>query len=176
MIQVHYKEPHQPKAICERGVGEGGVMGSPVVMLNFFPKFETTQAACELIFLIDRSRSMGHSSPESPIQSVRDTMILFLKSLPAGCHFNIIGFGSTFTSLFHSSVPYNQTFLDQALRHVESMQADFWGTKLLPPLQHIYRQRPLPGLPRQVFVLTDGSVSNTAACIDEVKRNVKYGR
>ena len=178
VIQVHYKEPHQPKAICERGVGEGGVMGSPVVMLNFFPKFETTQAACEFIFLIDRSGSMGHSrrSPESPIQSARETMILFLKSLPAGCHFNIIGFGSTFTSLFHSSVPYEQSSLDQALRHAEGMQADLGGTELLPPLQHIYRQRPLPGLPRQVFVLTDGSVSNTAACIDEAKRNVKYGR
>ena len=172
VIQVHYKEPHQPKAICERGVGEEGVMGSPVVMLNFFPKFETTQAACEFIFLIDRSGSMHGSF----IESARDTLTLFLKSLSPGCYFNILGFGSRFEHLFPQSVPYNQENLDTAVAHSESVEADLGGTELLSPLQHIFKQKVLPGLPRQVFVLTDGAVSNTAACIDEVKKNAKQAR
>eukprot|EP00731_Ephydatia_muelleri_P029237 Em0020g881a len=85
------------------------------------------------------------------IKSARETLILFLKSIPPGCSFNIIGFGDDYESLFPSSVPYNQENLDRAIQHAEC-------------------------LPRQVFVLTDGSVSNTEACIQEVKRNVESAR
>ena len=63
-----------------------------------------------------------------------------------------------------------------AIRHAEGMQADLGGTELLSPLQYVFKQPLLPGLPRQVFVLTDGSVSNTHACIQEVKSNVKHAR
>ena len=98
-------------------------------------------------------------------------LIYKLKSIPPGCSFNIIGFGSSHTSLFRESVSYNQENLEYAIRHAESLQADLGGTELLSPLKHIFSQRLLPGLPRQIFVLTDGSVSNTQLCIDEVARN-----
>ena len=147
-------------------------MGSPAVMLNFFPKFETKKAACEFVFVVDRSGSMNGSF----IRSASETLVLFLKSIPPGCSFNIIGFGSRYTALFSSSVPYNQENLDVAIKHAESLQADLGGTELLPPLKHVFGQPLLPGLPRQVFVLTDGSVSNTNACIQEVRNNVKHSR
>ena len=51
------------------------------------------------------------------------------------------------------------------------MQADLGGTELKPPLEFIFKQKVLPGLPRQVMVLTDGSVSNTQDCISLVKKN-----
>ena len=184
VVLVHYKQPHQPTAIAEPArEGEEGFMGRHAVMLNFFPMSEIGQAACEIVFVVDRSGSMRSGSMGGmflggvpPIESARQTLLLFLKSLPVGCHFNIIGFGSSFRSLFPRSVPYEQVYLDEAISHAESLQADLRGTELLSPLQYIFKQELLRGLPRQVFVLTDGAVSNTAACIAEVKKNVKHTR
>ena len=175
VVVVQYKSPYEPKAIVEngeKGADKESMMSGPVVMLNFFPEFKSSKAACEFIFLVDRSGSMGGEF----IKSARETLILFLKSIPPGCSFNIIGFGSNYESLFPSSVPYNQENLDRAIQHAECVEADLGGTELLPPLQFIFGQRLLKGLPRQVFVLTDGSVSNTEACIQEVKRNVESAR
>ena len=175
VLLVHYSDPHQPKAITEPGRAKSGSeswMSNPAVMLNFFPKFSTVQAACEFIFVVDRSASMSGGF----IKSASETLVLFLKSIPPGCHFNIIGFGSRHQSLFPKSVPYDQKNLDTAVHHAEGLQADLGGTELLSPLRHIFDLPLLSGLPRQVFVLTDGSVSNTSACIDEVKKNVKHAR
>ncbi|KAL5473274.1 hypothetical protein EMCRGX_G027733 [Ephydatia muelleri] len=175
VVVVQYKSPYEPKAIVEngeKGADRESMMSGPVVMLNFFPQFKSSKAACEFIFLVDRSGSMSGEF----IKSARETLILFLKSIPPGCSFNIIGFGSNYESLFPSSVPYNQENLDRAIQHAECVEADLGGTELLPPLQFIFGQRLLEGLPRQVFVLTDGSVSNTEACIQEVKRNVESAR
>ena len=175
VVVVQYKSPYEPRAIVEngeKGVNKESMMSGPVVMLNFFPEFKSTKAACEFIFLVDRSGSMGGEF----IKSAGETLILFLKSIPPGCSFNIIGFGSNYESLFPSSVPYNQENLDKAIHHAEHVDADLGGTELLPPLQFIFGQPLLEGLPRQVFVLTDGSVSNTEACILEVKRNVGSAR
>ena len=175
VVVVQYKSPYEPKAIVEngeKGADKESMMSGPVVMLNFFPEFKSSKAACEFIFLVDRSGSMGGEF----IKSARETLILFLKSIPPGCSFNIIGFGSNYESLFPSSVSYNQENLDRAIQYAERVEADLGGTELLPPLQFIFGQRLLEGLPRQVFVLTDGSVSNTEACIQEVKRNVESAR
>jgi len=34
------------------------------------------------------------------IQAAQAALLVFLKSLPPGCYFNIVGFGSTFALLF----------------------------------------------------------------------------
>ena len=168
VVLVTYKDPHQPWAVVEGGVeSSNSLMASTAVMVDFFPKFEVAQSACEYIFLVDRSGSMRGAY----INSARDTLILFLKSIPPGCYFNIIGFGSRYSPLFESSVPYDQANLDVAVSHAQSMQADLGGTELKPPLEFIFKQKVLSGLPRQVMVLTDGSVSNTQECINLVKRN-----
>jgi len=171
VILICRADPHIPKVVYELGdptKSQRSYMGAPAIMLSFFPEFEVKRAACEFLFLVDRSGSMSGSY----IKSARETLALFLKSIPPGCSFNIIGFGSRYTNLFPESVSYNQENLEYAIRHAESLQADLGGTELLSPLKHIFSQKLLPGLPRQIFVLTDGSVSNTQLCIDEVKRNV----
>ena len=175
VVLVHRSDPHLPSAVCELGdpsSSQRSYMGAPAVMLSFFPEFESKRAACEFIFLVDRSGSMGGSY----IKSAGETLVLFLKSIPPGCSFNIIGFGSRYTSLFPNSVEYHQENLDVAIRHAETLRADLGGTELLSPLQHIFKQKLVPGLPRQVFVLTDGSVSNTHACVNEVTKNVANSR
>ena len=170
VVLIQQTEPHAPKVVYELGdpsKSQRSYMGAPAVMLSFFPEFEVKRATCEFVFLVDRSGSMRGSY----IRSASETLILFLKSIPPGCSFNIIGFGSSHTSLFRESVSYNQENLEYAIRHAESLQADLGGTELLSPLKHIFGQPLLSGLPRQIFVLTDGSVSNTQLCIDEVARN-----
>lgn len=170
VILIEHKNAHEPTVLVEEGKkGCDGYMGYPAVMLNFFPDFDQiTEAACEFIFLVDRSGSMSGSY----IQSARETLMLFMKSLPESCRFNILGFGSQYKWLFQDvSVQYSQTTLDKAMAHLQHLQADLGGTQLLPPLQDIYSKRLSPGFSRQIFVLTDGSVSNTRDCIKKVKEN-----
>ena len=175
VICLKHKQPHTPKALVEQGNPEGkDFMKQSALMINFFPEFGQVESlCCEFLFLVDRSGSMRGNY----INSARETLLLFLKSLPDDCHFNIIGFGSRYVKLFEKgSVPYSQATLDEAITHTKGMFANLGGTELLPPLKDILQGKPPKGLSRQVFVLTDGSVSNTQACVDLVKKNVATAR
>ena len=175
VILIRHKAPHTLKAVVESGITtsrENAFMSSPAVMVNFFPEFPNEEAACEFIFLVDRSGSMNGGF----IRSARETLTLFLKSIPEGSYINIIGFGSRYEKLFDQSVPYSQATLDKATSHSQTMKADLGGTELLPPLKYIFGLKTLAGFPRQIFVLTDGSVSNTSACIEAVRKNAHSAR
>lgn len=41
----------------------------------------------------------------------------------------------------------------------------------MKPLQEILKSPTVEGYPRQLFILTDGEVSNTQECIDYVRKN-----
>ena len=66
-------------------------------------------------------------------------MMLFLKSIPDDCYFNIVRFGSSHKKLFKESVVYNQGNLDKAVQHTKSIRADLGGTELLLPLEEIFK-------------------------------------
>ena len=174
-ITISPSQPHRPHAIVEHGSRDmSGVpfLMNPAITLNYFPDFSSAETLCELIFVIDRSGSMRGEY----IEAAKSTLILFLKSISEGCHFNIVGFGSSYESLFQESAPYDQKHLDQASAHTESIQADMGGTNLLPPLQEIFKMPSIKGLPKQVFVLTDGAVSDTTSVIKLVKKNSHIAR
>ncbi|XP_078060285.1 von Willebrand factor A domain-containing protein 5A-like isoform X2 [Mustelus asterias] len=181
-LLIYYDNVHTPSAVLEAGVesaASGTLMGDPAVMVNIYPRLPETpsQVTCgEFIFLMDRSGSMGCQMSDddkgrSRIQSAKDTLLLLLKSLPMGCYFNIYGFGSTFKSFFPESVEYNQESMQKALEDLKGVDADMGGTEILNPLSAIYRTPCKPGHPRQLFVFTDGEVSNTKMVIAEVRRN-----
>ena len=174
VVLIKHKAPHMLKAVVEGGSTskENAFMSSPAVVINFFPQFPDEEAACEFIFLVDRSGSMSGGF----ICSARETLILFLKSLPERSYFNIVGFGTQFEKLFTQSVPYTQKSVDTATEHAEKMEADMGGTNLMLPLKYIFESGFLPGYLRQVFILTDGSVSNTDICIQKVKENAHTSR
>ena len=69
-----------PHAVVERG--EKG----SAVLLSFLPKFEPAARAAEVIFVVDRSGSMGGDS----IAEVRNALQLCLRSLTPGSRFNIV--------------------------------------------------------------------------------------
>ena len=142
----------------------------------------------EFVFLVDRSGSMGQdgrSHQHPPIDQCRNALQLFLRSLPEGCLFNIVGFGSTFTKLFSSSRAYDAPNLDEASRHVAAIDSNMGGTEILQPLKAILAESGPTGgnvckgntkSRRKLFLLTDGAVENTQEVIRTVKENAGHTR
>eukprot|EP01102_Stenamoeba_stenopodia_P016365 TRINITY_DN5718_c0_g4_i1.p1 TRINITY_DN5718_c0_g4~~TRINITY_DN5718_c0_g4_i1.p1 ORF type:complete len:736 (+),score=184.91 TRINITY_DN5718_c0_g4_i1:1050-3257(+) len=150
-------------------VDESGNVISTAVACTLVPNFVLDEMKdVEFIFLVDRSGSMS-----GKIQYVQDAMNLFMKSLPAECHFNIVGFGSSFYSLFpitpeSSSQPYHDQTLSEACKHIATLKADKGGTEIFTPLSHIFNSQ--TSMSRQIFVLTDGQVNNTDAVVQLVSQ------
>lgn len=90
-----------------------GFMVSFVVMLNFFLEFKSLELLDkgEFVFVVDWSGSMSGSK----INSVREILFLFLKSLLDGCYFNVVGFGSSYRILFKKSKLYNDENLKEVI-------------------------------------------------------------
>ncbi|CAH1271034.1 VWA5A [Branchiostoma lanceolatum] len=174
-LYVHYKDKHKPFAVTELGQGTDGFMADHTVMLTFVPDLsrEDLVTNCgEFIFILDRSGSMSGNK----IKNARETLLLFLKSLPIGCYFNIVGFGSSHQSLFKGSQQYDNKSLKTACKALGKMEADLGGTEILQPLQYVYKQPPIAGHPRQLFLLTDGEVWDTQACVSEVAKHADSAR
>ncbi|CAF0991491.1 unnamed protein product [Rotaria sordida] len=147
------------------------VVEQGAVMASFTPTKEDCQRTMnnvettnEFIFIIDCSGSMRD---ENKIGLARQAMLLFLKSLPVNCHFNIIRFGSTHQALFHEiTAIYNEQNAQKAEQLTKNMQADLGGTELLKPLQWVEQHPPGQGRARQIFLLTDGEISNVNEVLD----------
>ncbi|XP_030774249.1 von Willebrand factor A domain-containing protein 5A isoform X2 [Rhinopithecus roxellana] len=181
-LLIYYSEVHTPSVVLEMGMPKmkpGHLMRDPSAMVSFYPNIPEDQPSntCgEFVFLMDRSGSMqspmsSQDTSQLRIQAAKETLILLLKSLPMGCYFNIYGFGSSYEAYFPKSVKYTQQTMEEALGRVKLMQADLGGTEILAPLQNIYRGPSIPGHPLQLFVFTDGEVTDTFSVIKEVRIN-----
>ena len=147
---------------------------STVAMLSLIPSFKQSEQKTELIFLVDRSASMGWQIRDSKradncITLAKEALQLFLHSLPTDCYFNIWSFGSQFSRLFHKSVKYNENNLMVAKNHVDSMTANYGGTDIYDPLQEIFDENVVKNHARQVLLLTDGAVHNAGDIIELVQ-------
>ena len=106
------------------------------VMASFTPNEEDCQRAInhteitnEFIFVVDCSGSM---EDENKIGLARQAMLLFLKSLPVNCHFNIVRFGSSHQALFKEiTAVYNEENTQKAEQLTKNMRADLGGTELV---------------------------------------------
>ena len=126
----------------------------------------------EFLFVIDCSGSMSGTN----IQSAADMLITCVQSLPNGSYFNIIAFGSHFRQLFHASEMYSKYSVERAVGFANQLQASLGGTELLPPLQWIFKKPRCGNLPRQLFIVTDGGVTNTQQVLNLIKRNRHQAR
>ena len=152
VLKIALAETHEPRALVEKTPD-----GKAYALVSFRPKLDAALAPAEVVFVVDRSGSMQGAS----IEEAKNALQLALRSLRPGCYFNIVGFGSKYESLFPKSRVYDDASLAEATKHVEELDADMGGTEVLPALEHVLQAEPLKGLPRQLFVLTDGEVSNT---------------
>ncbi|XP_023578358.1 von Willebrand factor A domain-containing protein 5B1 isoform X2 [Octodon degus] len=121
------------------------ILHHSVIMLNFCPDLQSMQPNLrkthgEFIFLVDRSNGMRGTN----IHHVKDAMLVALKSLMPTCLFNVIGFGSTFKTLFPSSQTYSE-----------------W----------IVRQPVHQGHPRLLFLITGGAIGNTGKVLELVRNH-----
>lgn len=64
----------------------------------------------------------------------------------------------------------------QACEYVQRMRADMRGTNLLGALSWVYQQPVQRSCPRQVFIVTDGTVSNVGKVLELVRRNTCAAR
>eukprot|EP01102_Stenamoeba_stenopodia_P008144 TRINITY_DN2315_c0_g3_i1.p1 TRINITY_DN2315_c0_g3~~TRINITY_DN2315_c0_g3_i1.p1 ORF type:complete len:851 (-),score=154.13 TRINITY_DN2315_c0_g3_i1:33-2585(-) len=175
VINILTSEHNQPRAIYEEpdvmndNNSENKAEGA--MMLTLVPEFVLDELNdCEFVFVVDQSGSMSGSKMES----VKNALQLLLRSLPCNCKFNIIGFGSTFVSLFPQTVPYSDDNISTAAAAVSKMTANLGGTEILRPLQFVYDDLNLNNPSHvQIFVLTDGEVSNTEDVLREVAKNHK---
>ncbi len=167
VLKIALAETHRPRAVVERGPD-----GKAHALVSFRPEFEAASGPAEVVFLVDRSGSMQGES----IAEARNALALALRSLRPGCWFNVVGFGSSFEALFPESRPYDAESFALASALVETLEADLGGTEILPALEAVLTARRQPGLPRQVFLLTDGEVSNTDAVISLVSRHAAHAR
>ena len=158
VVLVATEEGHRPRLLVEKGEN------STAVLLTCVPRLEDlTKVPSEVVFLIDCSGSMSGQS----ILMAKEALSLLLNSLPTDSTFNIIRFGSSMEMLFPSSQPYTDFTLDKARTLVQNLKANLGGTEILPPLQAILNQAKQEGEDRlkQLFILTDGAVSNSLECI-----------
>ena len=69
------------------------------------------------IFIVDRSGSMGFGSGR--MELAKDALAIFIRSLPVGCRFSIISFGSRYEGLRYGEndfgIPYNEGSKDWSL-------------------------------------------------------------
>ena len=101
-------------------------------MASFMPTFTNSELTCEVtegsleeqdlpkeleskyqyIFVVDRSASMGL---ENRMQITIDALILFIQSLPSGCKFGILSFGSDIEWSFDIT-DYNNASKEKAIQ------------------------------------------------------------
>jgi Ca-activated chloride channel family protein len=162
VLNVRVEQTGKPRAWVEVDPN-----GQRVAVVSLQPEFESAQGPCEVVFVVDRSGSMQGSS----IAEARNALQLCLRSLPAGSHFNIVGFGSRFEMLFPESRAYDERSLSAANDHVSAVDADLGGTEILPALEAVLSLAPVAGLSRQILLLTDGQVTNTQEVITLVRKH-----
>ncbi len=78
--------------------------------------------------------------------------------------------------LFPSSQAYDDRTLAAATEKVSKMSANLGGTDIRTPLLQIFAEQTRSGVPRQIFLLTDGEVRNTEECIATVRNNAHTTR
>ncbi|CAF1488790.1 unnamed protein product, partial [Didymodactylos carnosus] len=123
----------------------------------------------EYVFIIDCSGSMAE---ESKIGYARQAMLVFLKAIPVQSSFNVIRFGSSYEILFKNDtvVEYNEQNERTATHYIENMQADLGGTELYEPLKWIMEHPPKTNHSRQIFLLSDGEITDVHTVLDLCKQ------
>ncbi|CAG9313321.1 unnamed protein product [Blepharisma stoltei] len=172
-IKILYKTANSNFPLC--AVQER--KGEYAAMLSFLPMYKQENEEIEdlqgqrgeFLFVIDRSGSMAGER----INLAKKAAVLFLKSLPPGSVFNIVSFGGRFDWLDQGPIDYNSNNVEKAIRSVEKFEADMGGTNIYDPLNSIYSTPPNKALPRSIFLLTDGAVSNPEAVVNLIRQNSK---
>ena len=133
VLQVVAKDVGVPQAILET---HPMLPNQRALMTTLVPKFNLKAQKPEIIFIADRSGSMGGLIP-----TLVAALMVFLKSIPVGCMFNICSFGSHYQFLWEKSRAYGQDSLAQAIAYVSLNFRELVLALTLPQIcRHIRRR------------------------------------
>ena len=142
------------------------------LMATLVPKFNLPPSRPEIVFVCDRSGSMGEGVK---IPNLKTALNIFLKSLPLGVKFNICSFGSRHSFLFDRSRSYDAASLEEAARHVDTFSANYGGTEIDAPLEATFKNR-YSDMDLEVFLMTDGEVWNQERIFSMVNHYVSESK
>jgi hypothetical protein len=166
VLQVVAKDVGIPQAILET---HPTLPNQRALMTTLVPKFNLKSQKPEIIFIADRSGSMGGHIP-----TLVSALKVFLKSIPIGCSFNICSFGSSHSFLWPESQTYGQDTLAKAIQHVETFGANFGGTETLAAVKACFEARNTE-LQTELMLLTDGDIWSQEQLFDYISKNTKNG-
>lgn len=147
------------------------------------------------IFLVDRSGSMSGDN----IETTKEALKLFLKSLPADSMFEVISFGSGFSLLSNHEdhnpfsychqvdasqienvgFDYTDENVTKAIQIVSDFQANMGGTEILKPLTvAINLKTNFHGVEfkKKIFLLTDGEVDSPEKVVWATRKAADQGQ
>lgn len=136
----------------------------------------TNEVTGSFLFVIDRSGSMAGSR----IQTAKDSLVYFLKSLPEKSQFNVVSFGSDYQLLYPDFIKANDESIKEALKKIEGFKADLGGTELYKPFSRIFAdwKKNLHNFKNKqilrAFVLTDGSIDNADGFFSLLQTELKF--
>ncbi|KAL2266667.1 hypothetical protein VTJ83DRAFT_6019 [Remersonia thermophila] len=169
VLQVVAADAGRPVAVLET---HPTLPNQRALMATLVPRFNLPPSKPEIVFLCDRSGSMGGIRVENMKKALR----VFLKSLPVGVKFNICSFGSRFKFLFErGSQTYDQPTLEKAMKHVDGFDADFGGTDIYEPMDAAFKKR-YEDMDLELFLLTDGEIWDQNRLFELIRDNVAKAR
>ena len=138
------------------------------VVTSFQPFFPGLQqpTPLKLAIVIDCSGSMKGDSMEQAKQALGG----ILGGLQAHDSITLIAFGNTTKSLAAQALPCTEANITQAREFAKGLDADMGGTEIGQALRQAYAVAGSAG-PADVFVVTDGEVSDWEAVVEEAKRS-----
>ncbi|KAI0130397.1 von Willebrand factor type A domain-containing protein [Xylariales sp. AK1849] len=165
ILQVKATNTGNPIAILEE---HPSLPNQRALMATLVPKFSLPSEKPEIVFVCDRSGSMGDGHK---IPNLRAALRLFVKSLNVGTKFNICSFGTHYTFLWDRSRSYDQTSVDEAMTHIETLAANYGGTEMCKPVEDTFKRR-YTDMNLEVFLLTDGQIWGHTDFMSMVSDNV----
>lgn len=151
IIVVQAKGQDTPRALLETHTT---FPNQRAIMTTLIPKFNLPNESPEIVFVVDRSGSMG-----GKMHLVIEALKVFLKSLPTSVKFNICSFGSRHSFLFERSQTYDAVSLKNAMDHIQPhiFDANYGGTEMLEPVKDVLKRR-YKDKALEVLLLTDGEI------------------